>query len=72
MAKHALTLEERIRGVRAAITSPRTPNHLRPGLRKHLDLLTKKFDLSKQRKPRKKNRSNSPEKPFGLPGWLRL
>jgi hypothetical protein len=30
--RHVLTLGDRLRGVEAALRSPRTPGHLRPGL----------------------------------------
>lgn len=36
MARHRLTREERIRGIRAALRSPRTPRHLKRALRRVL------------------------------------
>ncbi len=37
MARHKLTVEEKIRGVKKALESPRTPARLKPGLRRYLD-----------------------------------
>ena len=39
MAKHVLTREEKIRGLRAALASRRTPRQLRAGLKSHLEVL---------------------------------
>lgn len=34
MARHKLTKEEMLRGVKAALVNPKTPKHLRPSLEK--------------------------------------
>jgi hypothetical protein len=68
MARHVLTLEEQLRGLRAAIASPRTPNHLRKALRDRLSILEKKFDRQKQRdSARRKGKRKA-----GLMDWLGL
>ena len=64
MAKHKLSLEERVRGVRRALASPHTPSQLRSGLQQQLELLKKK--LQKKRPNRKR------EPRVGLLDWLRL
>jgi hypothetical protein len=49
MARHKLTLQEQLRGVRAAIHSRRTPPQLKKGLERHRDKLEKKLARSKDR-----------------------
>lgn len=66
--RHVLTLEEQIRGIRKAIVSPRTPEHLRKYLIKRRDELARKLDM--QRSKRKQPRANN--KPPGLLDWLGL
>lgn len=43
MARHQLTLQEQLRGIRAAIRSKRTPPQLRDGLRKREQWLQEKI-----------------------------
>jgi hypothetical protein len=69
MTRHALTLEEQLRGVRAAIASPRTPPGLRKGLRERLSALEQKFDRQQQKQ---KALSHKRKKPVGLLDWLGL
>jgi hypothetical protein len=49
-----LSLEHQLKGVRAALSSPRTPKQLKTGLRKREKELSKKI---KKNKKGKKNRS---------------
>ncbi len=44
MARRKLSLEEQLKGVRAAIRSPRTPPQLREGLRKRAKDLEEKLE----------------------------
>jgi hypothetical protein len=37
MARSKLTLEQQLKGVRAALASPRTPPQLKPGLRRRAE-----------------------------------
>jgi hypothetical protein len=39
MARHKLTREEQIRGIRKALKNPRTPNQFRPALKRRLKKL---------------------------------
>jgi hypothetical protein len=68
MARHVLTVEEQLRGLRAAIASPRTPNHLRKALRGRLTILQKEFDRQQQRDSAKKKSKRK----AGLMDWLGL
>lgn len=53
MARRKLTLEEQLRGVRAAVRSKRTPPQLREGLRKRARWL---IEQTRQRRPRKRKK----------------
>ncbi len=44
MARHKLSVAERIIGVQAALASDRTPERLKPGLRRYLKTLQKSRD----------------------------
>jgi hypothetical protein len=47
--RHVLTVEEKIRGLRAALASRKTPSQLRPALRRHLrSLESGKSSISKR------------------------
>jgi hypothetical protein len=48
MARRILTLEEQLRGVRAALKSKRTPPQLREGLRKRKETLKKSLGRKKK------------------------
>ena len=61
--RHVLTVEERIRGLRKAIDSSATPEHLKPALKRQLELLQNKRFGSQRRRKR-----SGP----GLLDWLRL
>lgn len=65
--RHQLTREEKIRGLRAAIASRKTPRRLKAGLRKHLAQLegTDVQDKRSRSLPRR-------ERPAGFLGWLKL
>ena len=65
MAKHVLTLDERIRGVRAAIKSSKTMPHLRKPLRQQLTILEQKL-----RHQRREQRKRKPPQEPGLLDWL--
>ncbi len=43
MARRKLTLKEQLRGIKAAIRSPRTPPQLRDGLRRRAEFLEKEI-----------------------------
>lgn len=44
MARRKLTLEEQLRGVRAALRSKRTPPQLKEGLRRRAEALEKQIE----------------------------
>lgn len=44
MARHKLSVAERIVGVQTALASDRTPKQLKPGLRRYLKVLQKSRD----------------------------
>ena len=62
MSRHTLTAEEKIRGLRAALSSRKTPSHLRPALRRHLRSLEHGKDSAKAKH----------EPPSGFLGFFRL
>lgn len=66
MSRHVLTLGERIRGIRNAIASPRTPPQLKPGLRKLREVLLKRAFSQKPK------RRTKPKRPASLVDWLGL
>lgn len=70
---HRLTLEERLRGLRAALASPRTPSHLRPGLEKQMEELQRKLrhKCATEEGAKRNRRSRKPIR-LGLLDWLRL
>jgi len=41
MPRHSLTKEQRIKGMKASIAAPKTPKHLKEGLKKALRKLEK-------------------------------
>ena len=47
MAGHKLSDEERLRGVRRCLASPKTPNHLKPGLKRYPSTLEHRVMLRK-------------------------
>lgn len=53
MARRKLTLEEQLKGIRAAVRSKRTPPQLRDGLRKRAQWL---IDQIRQRRPHRRNK----------------
>jgi hypothetical protein len=53
MAKHSLSLREQAAGIQAALASKRTPNRLRPALRRRLNEL----EQALKKKSRKLTRS---------------
>lgn len=61
--RHILTITERIRGLRGALASTRTPQHLKKSLARELQRLEAK--RPKSRGKRRKAKGNS-----GLLGWL--
>ena len=48
MARRKLTTQEQIKGVRAALRSPRTPPQLKKGLQRRLEQLEKELTRSKR------------------------
>ena len=50
MSRHVLTPEEQLRGIRAAIASPRTPQHLRDALKQRMKFLQAKITHVQRRK----------------------
>jgi hypothetical protein len=52
MTKHSLSLREQAAGIRAALASKRTPNHLRPSLRRRLNELEQGLKKKPQKPPR--------------------
>ncbi len=65
--RHVLTVEEHIRGIRAAIASPRTPQHLRSALKVRLRVLQKKLEKQQPRRSGAKDQAK-----VGLLDWLGL
>jgi len=67
MPRHVLSIEERIRGIRAALNSQRTPARLRKPLRQQLTILEQRLKHEgAARRPR------SRAKRVGLLDWLGL
>lgn len=66
--RHVLTVAEQIRGVRAAIASPRTPESLRRSLRERLVVLQQKLEAQERRFKQKRRAKSRP----GLLDWLGL
>ena len=62
---HKFSLSERIRGVRGAIASPRTPEHLNQPLIRELHKLENRKSKTKQRAKRAREQN-------GLLAWFRL
>ncbi len=62
--RHKLTVTEQVRGLQAALRSPRTPGHLRPFIRKRL----RDLEPSLQNERTKARRKRKP----GLLDWLGL
>jgi len=54
---HKLTVAEQIQGLKAALQSRRTPNHLRPFIRKRLRALEPELKRERE-KARRKRRPN--------------
>ena len=54
MARRKLTLEEQLKGVRAAVRSKRTPPQLREGLRKRAKWLIEQIRQGRARRKKKK------------------
>jgi signal transduction histidine kinase len=54
MARRKLTLEEQLKGVRAAVRSKRTPPQLRDGLRKRAKWLIEEIRQGRPRKRKKR------------------
>ena len=52
MARRQLTLEEQLKGIRAAIRSKRTPPQLRDGLRKRVKWLKEEIRRTRPQKTR--------------------
>lgn len=69
MARHVLSLEEQLKGLRKAIASPRTPGQLRKALRERLSVLEQKFNRQEQRR---KALAERRDKRLGLLDWLGL
>jgi hypothetical protein len=53
MARRKLSLEQQLKGVRAAIRSKRTPPQLREGLRRRADWLSSQIGEARRRKGEK-------------------
>jgi hypothetical protein len=49
MGRRTLTLEDQLRGIRAALKSKRTPPQLKPGLTKRKEFLEKSLGRERQR-----------------------
>jgi hypothetical protein len=60
-----LTVSEQVRGLRAALRSPRTPGHLRPFIQKRLRELEPELEKKRGVKTRRKRKP-------GLLDWLGL
>jgi len=67
MTRRALTTEDRIRGVRAAINSPRTPARLRRPLQQQLTILKQR--LKHERGGTKRGKQPRQQR-IGLLDWL--
>lgn len=57
MARRKLSLEDQLRGVEAAIRSPRTPRQLREGLRRRMEALEKALGKSSGETKKSRRRS---------------
>jgi hypothetical protein len=69
MSRHVLTPAEQLRGIRAAIASPRTPLHLRSALRDHMEVLQNRINRQQRWKPAIQKRS---KRKWSLLDWLAL
>lgn len=61
--RHVLTASEKARGLKAALRSPRTPDHLRPFIRQRLRELQPAVD-------RERAKTSRPKRKPGLLDWL--
>lgn len=48
MARHRLTLREQAKGLRAALRSPKTPEWMKPGMRRYLRKLEQDYRASEK------------------------
>jgi hypothetical protein len=55
MAHHKLNPEQQLKGVQAALRSPRTPPQLKDGLRRREQVLLKTLERSGNRKSKKRS-----------------
>jgi hypothetical protein len=68
--RHVLSRKEKIRGVRAALASPRTPHHLKAGLKRYLDSLQRELSGQEIQLAPKKRRSQK-RRMTQLSDWFR-
>ena len=62
MPRHKLTLEQQLKGVRAAMRSPRTPLQLRKGLQRRAEELEKQITAQTEKHSEKVENSQREEK----------
>lgn len=62
MPRRKLTLEQQLKGVRAAMRSPRTPPQLRKGLQRRAEQLEKQITAQTERQSEKVENSQKEEK----------
>jgi|SRR5215472_18680887 len=70
--RHSLTDQEKLKGVRAALASPRTPQHLKSGLKRHLQLLEQRLAGRSTTRKRANKRAARRTKQPGFIDWIRL
>ena len=68
MSRHVLTPDEQLRGIRAAIASPRTPPHLRNALKDRMEVLQNRVTEKRRRREAFQKR----RKKASLLDWLGL
>ena len=62
MPRRKLTFEQQLKGVRAAMRSPRTPPQLRKGLQRRAEELEKQITAQTERQPEKVENNQKEEK----------
>jgi len=64
--RHVLTTEEQLRGIRKAIGSSKTPEHLRKYLVQRREELAQKLSIQRARNKKRRVRKDAP----GILDWL--
>ena len=73
MGRYKLSDEERLKGVRRCLASPKTPKHLKPGLKRYLSTLEHRV-MQRNRNDKSKQERSKRDRPkrSTLGDWFRL